>query len=225
MANAARTHSASVHDAHLISRLLLFTYILPLSSLVITVPTQPYLIVNASTSVLLTWGLDDPSQFWIVVRRTFSPDFNATSLIQKVENFTETRIVSLVFPSAGNTSIEAQTTSLTLAASLTTRSDSASATSLMAPSTSTAAPAQSSSKHNHTVAVVAAVIGSIILLCRNIERQGTFSTNFDDERQHTPSMPGFLNGINQREHRASPGSSSDHLFDVPPPPYSLFIRE
>ncbi|KAK0472648.1 hypothetical protein IW261DRAFT_1570760 [Armillaria novae-zelandiae] len=94
---------------------LICLYILPVLSLSITVPTQPHPIVNASTLVLLTWGSDDPSQFWIVVHKVSSPDSSITPLIQKVENFTATRNVSLVFPYAGNTSIEAQTTSLPLA--------------------------------------------------------------------------------------------------------------
>ncbi len=107
------------------------------------------------------------------------------------------------------------------------------------PSTSPAATASSSSKHDHTAAVIAAVLSGVILLVltaasvsiwryrkrRNIACQGTFFTNFDDERQHIPSMPAFLNNLDDREHRTSPTSLSDHSFDVPPPPYSSFIRE
>ncbi|KAK0222330.1 hypothetical protein IW262DRAFT_975155 [Armillaria fumosa] len=90
--------------------------ILPVFSLVITIPTQPHPLVNASTSVLLTWGSDDPSLFYIAVHRNLlSPGPNITSFIQRVENFTATRYVSLVFPLAGNTSIEAQKTSPTQA--------------------------------------------------------------------------------------------------------------
>ncbi len=74
----------------------------------------------------------------------------------------------------------------------------------MVPSTSTAATTSSLSKHDHMAAVIAAVLSSIILLvltaasvfiwwyckCHNTVHQGTF--NFDDERQHIPSMPTFL---------------------------------
>ncbi|KAK0477445.1 hypothetical protein IW261DRAFT_1566351 [Armillaria novae-zelandiae] len=94
---------------------LLCSYTLPVLSLSITLTTLPHPLVNASTLVLLTRGLHDPFQFWIVVHRTLSPGFNIPPLIQQVENFTATRTVSLVFRSAGNTSIEAQTTSLALA--------------------------------------------------------------------------------------------------------------
>ncbi|KAK0492331.1 hypothetical protein EDD18DRAFT_1184079 [Armillaria luteobubalina] len=91
-------------------------YILPVLSLIITVPTQPHPLVNASTSILLTWEEDDPSHFSIAVHRNLStPGPNITSIIRKVENFTATRNVSLVFPLAGNTSIETQTISPTQA--------------------------------------------------------------------------------------------------------------
>ncbi|KAK0421723.1 hypothetical protein EV421DRAFT_1961668 [Armillaria borealis] len=243
----------------------LFMYILPVPSLVITVPTQPPPRVNDSTSVLLTWtsAESDPSHFFIAVKNIFPPDLNVTSFIQPMENFAATRNVSLVFEYAGKTFIEAIKASPTapdsnitfassepfqvdeglangISASFTsTITGSTMETSVTIPSTSTAATASSSSKHNHTAAVIAAVLSGIILLVltaasvfiwryhkrRNIARQGTFSTNFDDERQHIPTMPAFLNSIDEREHRASLGSPSDHSFDVPPPPYSLFIRE
>jgi hypothetical protein len=79
------------------------------SSLVITVPTQSHPQVNDSTSVLLTWSSDDsdPSHFFIVVRIMFPPDYNLTSFIQPVENFTATCNVSVVFRYAGQTFIEA----------------------------------------------------------------------------------------------------------------------
>ncbi|KAK0244785.1 hypothetical protein EDD85DRAFT_212398 [Armillaria nabsnona] len=240
----------------------LFTYMLPVPSLVITVPTQPHPRVNDSTSVLLTWSPDDPSHFFIAVERILSPNSNLTSSIQPVDNFTVTRNVTLVFQSVGKTFIEAVEASPTqtnvnvtfassepfqvdegqangISASPTTKSDSASATSPTVPSTSTAATASSSSKHDRSAAVVAAVLSGVILLVltaasvsiwryrkrRNIARQGTFSTDFDDEGQPIPSIPAFLNNLDEREHRTSPTSLSDHSFDVPPPPYSSFIRE
>ncbi|KAK0244784.1 hypothetical protein EDD85DRAFT_212454 [Armillaria nabsnona] len=87
----------------------LFTHIMAVSSLVITVPTQSHPRVNDSTSVLLTWSSDDldPSHFFIAVRIMFSPDYNMTSFIQPVENFTATCNVSVVFRYAGKTFIEA----------------------------------------------------------------------------------------------------------------------
>ncbi|KAK0222339.1 hypothetical protein IW262DRAFT_1460653 [Armillaria fumosa] len=94
----------------------LLTCILPVLSLAITVPTQPQPLVNASTLVLLTWDSDDPSHFSIAVHRNLlSPGPNITSFIQKVENFTATRNISVFFPLAGNTSIEAQITHSTQA--------------------------------------------------------------------------------------------------------------
>ncbi|PBK96000.1 hypothetical protein ARMGADRAFT_756412 [Armillaria gallica] len=85
----------------------LLTCILPVLSLVITVPTQPPLLVNASTSVLLTWSSDDPTHFFIAVQKILSPDSNVTLSMQPVENVTATCNVSVVFESAGKFIIDA----------------------------------------------------------------------------------------------------------------------
>ncbi|KAK0244787.1 hypothetical protein EDD85DRAFT_932792 [Armillaria nabsnona] len=94
---------------------LLCSYILPVPSLSITVPTQPHPLVNASTLVLLTWSSDDPSHFFVAVQKVFSSDSNVTSFIQPVENFIATRSVSLFFQSAGKSFIEATEASPTQA--------------------------------------------------------------------------------------------------------------
>ncbi|KAK0185447.1 hypothetical protein F5146DRAFT_1165152 [Armillaria mellea] len=86
---------------------LLCSYILQTLSLNITVPAQPHPLVNDNTSVLLTWSPDDPSHFFLTVERILSPDHNIASTPKTVENFYATRNETLVFQSAGNTSIEA----------------------------------------------------------------------------------------------------------------------
>ncbi|PBK62139.1 hypothetical protein ARMSODRAFT_964354 [Armillaria solidipes] len=91
----------------------LFTCILPVFSLSITVQTQPHPLVNASTSVLLAWSSDDPSNFFIAVRRSNTSDvtnLNFTSSIQPVDNFITNRDVSVVFLYAGLTFVEATKT-------------------------------------------------------------------------------------------------------------------
>ncbi|SJL17083.1 uncharacterized protein ARMOST_20625 [Armillaria ostoyae] len=258
----------------------LFTYIFPVLSLDITIPTQFHPRVNDTASVLLNWSSEDPSHFWIAIRRSTPPDMNFTTSIQPVESFIETRNVSVVFRYAGTTFIEAFETSstevgsnVTLASSVlfqvdeapttgsgiashSTRStssvsgsatltsavssttfpvsESAMVTSAPVPPTATKTSASSPSKHNYTAMIIAVICSAILLVLIaasvliwrhrkrwNIPRRSAFPTSFDDERQRAPSMRSFLNNIDgdEREHTASP---SDHLLDVPPPPYSPF---
>ncbi|KAK0465815.1 hypothetical protein IW261DRAFT_1574652 [Armillaria novae-zelandiae] len=210
---------------------LLCSYTLPvLLSLYYTYDaTHP--LVNASTLVLLTRGLHDPFQFWIVVHRTLSPGFNIPPLIQQVENFTATRTVSLVFRSAGPSSTRDADFS-SLAPSVTV-SSTARTTIVSASATSATPP-----KYEHKAAIVAgvvcgsvllALIAAILLVWRRRQRrilppEGAFPTNLENDRHHIiwpylkrlsiPPLRGFFH--DERE-------DMDHYPDVPPPPYSPLI--
>ncbi|PBK96040.1 hypothetical protein ARMGADRAFT_1077556 [Armillaria gallica] len=98
----------------------LFTYIFLVLSLDITIPTQFHPRVNDTASVLLNWSSEDPSHFYVALRRSTPPDMNFTTSIQPVESFIETRDVSVVFRYTGTTFIEAFTTSTTEADSIVT---------------------------------------------------------------------------------------------------------
>ncbi|KAK0477402.1 hypothetical protein IW261DRAFT_1566306 [Armillaria novae-zelandiae] len=222
---------------------LLCSYILPVLSLSITLRGLSHPLVNVSTPVLLTSGSDDPSQFWIVVRRTFSPDFNTTLLIQTVENFTANRTVSLVFPSAGNTSIEAETTSLTLASTNITFAyseffqvdegpthnispsytrdaefppvASANVSSTVSSSTTASSSDTASSSSPHKAAIIAGVVCGAFLLASIITV--LLIWRYRKRQRRAPSRA-FLHDLDDK--RQPRTSRKNQPLSDPPPPYS-----
>ncbi|KAK0201367.1 hypothetical protein DFS33DRAFT_1346643 [Desarmillaria ectypa] len=219
----------------------LFIFVLRGFSLNITVPTQPQPRTNETISVLLVPSSDDPSHFFIVVRKTSPPDAGLPSSIQRVDNFTETRNESVVLKCEGTTRIEAIKISPTQAnknvtfalsqlfhvdqgptmdvsaPSLSNAFGSATVTSATDPPTASASDT-SPSKHDHTAAIIAGVVSSAFLLV--LIAASIFIWRYRKRRNIPPSRA-FLNELDdKRQHRAS---SNDHLLNVPPPAYSARI--
>ncbi|SJL17069.1 uncharacterized protein ARMOST_20611 [Armillaria ostoyae] len=220
----------------------LFTCILPVFSLSITVPTQPHPLVNATTSVLLTWSSDDPSHFFIAVLRSNPPDvtnLNFTSSIQPVDNFIRNRDVSVVFLYAGLTFVEAIKTdpnqadaNITfsqsdpfqvdegptgdISASSTRDADFSSPTSsATVSSSSTASTSASATSSKHKAAIIAGVVCGAFLLA--LITTILLKWRYRKRQSRAPSRA-FLNDLDDK--RQPRTSRNDRPLNDPPPAYS-----
>ncbi|KAK0244774.1 hypothetical protein EDD85DRAFT_212194 [Armillaria nabsnona] len=223
----------------------LLTCILPVLSLVITVPTQPHPLVNASTSVLLTWSLDDPSHFFIAVKKILSPDSNVTLFSQQVENVTATCDISVVFESEGVFFIEATKASPTQAndnvtfaqsepfqvddgptdgilASSTADADFSSPTSsatvfsaVSSSLTASASATSATSSNPHKAAIIAGVVCGAFLLA--LITTILLIWRYRKRRSRAPSRA-FLNDLDDK--RQPRTSRNDRPLNDPPPAYS-----
>ncbi|KAK0185457.1 hypothetical protein F5146DRAFT_1070247 [Armillaria mellea] len=222
----------------------LLTCILQTLSLNITVPTQPHPLVNDNTSVLLTWSPDDPSHFFLTVERILPADHNIVSTPKPVENFYATRNETLVFESAGNTSIEAikisptEVGNVTFAtsepfqvdegptgdtpASYTPDPDispsSATVSSTVRSSLTTTASASPSTKPSSSrekAAIIAGVVCGTFLLASIITV--LLIWRYRKRRSRAPSRA-FLNELDDKRHPKT--ARNNRLLNDPPPAYS-----